>query len=211
MEIESALIEQLSWRGILACVAVKLAGTSEATTASLAGLVKCQTAIMLDGLKELSVVAPDLVAKGDKAKWRCGVVKAGDGVVLQNLDSDKYRAFVDDLKKYWDFMQVSMPPNCQLPFRMDGRDGIQIRQFLAKHSGWTQEMWRGALNNRSISVLKLGVGSRVEPLWKWIAKLDMYLAGAIDKYGNQVNPNGKAAEVRERNNSAREQYLSGVK
>ena len=101
LTIDTSIIEQLSSNGVLAYIAVKIADGTEATTAALAGLVRCKTGNMLDGIKEVSVAVPELVAKVPKStKWRCGVVKSGDGVILLNLDSATERriAFIDDLK-----------------------------------------------------------------------------------------------------------------
>ena len=96
--IDTSIIESLSSNGVLAYVAVKIAEGSEATTAALAGLVRCKTGNMRDGMKELTVAVPELVTRARNPKtgkfnnhWCCGVVKAGDGVVLQNLDSERYR------------------------------------------------------------------------------------------------------------------------
>ena len=86
--LDSSIIEQLSSNGVLAYIAVKMADGTEATTAALAGLVRSKTGNMLDGLKDLAVAVPELVAKAPKNKWRCGVIKAGEGVVLQNLESE---------------------------------------------------------------------------------------------------------------------------
>ena len=168
MKLETAIIERLTWRGILAYVAVSLAGHVEATTAALAGLVKAQTAVMLEGLKELADVAPETVEhatvidkKTGKPKksstiWKCG----GETIasVVQNLDSNKYRLLVDDLKKYHDFL------NPEIPFSMGGPDGTAIRQFLRDHQNWTPEQWRKCLHNRALSVARFGNGSRTEDL-----------------------------------------------
>ena len=132
IKIDTSIIEKLSSNGVLAYIAVKMAEGTEATTAALAGLVRCKTGNMLDGLKDVAVAVPELVSKAPKNKWRCGVVKAGEGVVLQSLDSERYRVFVDDLKKYWDYLNPS------LPFEMNGKDGLQIRKFLSDHRQWIQ-------------------------------------------------------------------------
>ena len=160
VSIDSSIIENLSSNGVLAYVAVKLAEGREATTPALAGLVRCKTGNMLDGIKELAVAVPELVTRARNRKtgklnnhWVCGVVKAGDGVVLQNLESERYRAFVDDLKKCHDFL------NPGIPFEMGGKDGVQIRRFLSDHRQWTQDDWRTALKNRKESV-RLGHASR---------------------------------------------------
>ena len=124
------VIENLSANGVLAYIAVKMAEGTEATTAALAGLVRAKPG-MVDGIKELAVVLPELVTKARNPKtgklnnhWVCGVIKAGDGVVLQNLESDRFRVFVDDLKKYWDFL------NPGLPFEMGGRMECRSGSFF---------------------------------------------------------------------------------
>ena len=182
ISIDTAIIEKLSSKGVLAYLAVVMADGTEASTASLAGLVRCQTAVMLEGLKDLSVAAPELVAKA-KTKWRCGVVKSGDGVVLQNLESERYRIFVDDLKKYWDFL------NPELPFEMGGKDGAQIRRFLSDHRQWLQADWRTALQHRKESV-RLGHAPRSQPLWTWVGRLDEYSAGPLDRWNKPVEGGG---------------------
>jgi hypothetical protein len=203
LTIDTEIIEKLSSNGVLAYVAVKIAEGTEATTAVLAGLVRCKTGNMLDGIKDFSVVAPELVSKAPKNKWRCGVVTAGCGVVLQSLDSDRYRVFVDDLKKYWDFL------NPDLPFEMSGKDGVQIRKFLSDHRKWTQEDWRVALNNRKTSV-KLRHAGQTSALWSWVGRLDDYAAGPIDRFGKPLegSGNGKAFDREQRNRSGNEEYLA---
>ena len=196
--LDSAIIEQLSSNGVLAYIAVKMAEGTEATTAALAGLVRSKTGNMLDGLKDLAVAVPELVAKAPKNKWRCGVIKAGDGVVLQNLESERYRLFVDDLKKYWDYLN---PP---LAFEMGGKDGVQIRRFLSDHRQWTQAEWCLALKNRIISVKQHSHASRTAPLWTWVGQLDNYAAGPLDRWNKPVEGggNGKADTIQQRNREA---------
>ena len=196
--LDSAIIEQLSSNGVLAYIAVKMAEGTEATTAALAGLVRSKTGNMLDGLKDLAVAVPELVAKAPKNKWRCGVIKAGDGVVLQNLESERYRLFVDDLKKYWDYL------NPALAFEMGGKDGVQIRRFLSDHRQWTQSEWCLALKNRIISVKQHSHASRTAPLWTWVGQLDNYAAGPLDRWNKPVEGggNGKADTIQQRNREA---------
>ncbi len=196
--LDSSIIEQLSSNGVLAYIAVKMAEGTEATTAALAGLVRSKTANMLDGLKDLAVAVPELVAKAPKNKWRCGVIKAGDGVVLQNLESERYRLFVDDLKKYWDYL------NPALAFEMGGKDGVQIRRFLSDHRQWVQNDWRNALSNRKTSIVKHGHASRTAPLWTWVGQLDNYAAGPLDRWNKPVEGggNGKADTIQQRNREA---------
>ena len=202
--IDTEVIEKLSANGVLAYVAVKIAEGTEATTAALAGLVRCKTSNMLDGLKDVAVAFPELVAKAPKNKWRCGVVKAGAGVVLQSLDSERYRVFVDDLKKYWEFV------NSTLPFEMNGKDGVQIRKFLSDHRQWTQADWRVALNHRKNSVEKFKHATRTEPLWRWVGMLDIYAAGPLDRWNKPVegSGNGKAFDRAQSNRAGNEEYLA---
>ena len=201
--LDTAIIEQLSSNGIVAYVAVKMADGTEATTAALAGLVRCRTGVMLEGVKEVSVAAPELVAKAPKNKWRCGVVKAGEGVVLQSLESERYRAFVDDLKKYWDYL------NPTLPFEMGGKDGTQIRRFLQDHRQWIQADWRTALQNRSKSV-RMGHAPQSQALWVWVGRLDEYSAGPLDRWNKPVegSGNGKAFDREQRNRQGSEEYIA---
>jgi hypothetical protein len=204
MEIDTTIIEKLSCNGVLAYIAVKLAEGTEATTAALAGLVRCKTGNMLDGLKDLSVAVPELVAKAPKNKWRCGVVKAGDGVVLQSLDSERYRLLIDDLKKYWDYL------NPTLPFEMGGKDGMQIRKFLSDHRQWIQADWGLALRFRIISIVSHGHASRSEPLWVWVGRLADYVSGPKDRFNKPVegNGNGKAATREQSNREGNAEYLA---
>ncbi len=196
--LDSEIIDKLSSNGVLAYIAVKMAEGTEATTAALAGLVRSKTANMLDGLKDLAVAVPELVAKAPKNKWRCGVIKAGEGVVLQNLESERYRLFVDDLKKYWDYL------NPALAFEMGGKDGVQIRRFLSDHRQWTQAEWCLALKNRIISVKQHSHASRTAPLWTWVGQLDNYAAGPLDRWNKPVEGggNGKADTIQQRNREA---------
>lgn len=202
--LNSDLIEQLSSKGVLAYLAVSLAGAREATTAALAGLVKAQTGVVSAGLKELTATAPELVARARNPKtgklnnkWCCGVIKAEEGTVLQNLDSERYRVFVDDLKKFWDFL------NPTVPFSMSGRDGARIRQYLADHPQRIQDEWRRAFNHRKTSIIKYGQASRTAPIWIWIDRLDEYLACPLNQYNKSVEAeNGKADTIQQSNREA---------
>lgn len=214
VSLESTILEQLSSKGVLAYVAVRLADRTAATTAALASLVRCTTPIMLEGLRELSVVVPGAVeevkGKGTATRWHCGQIKvSGGGDVVQILDSERFRVFVDDLKKYWDFVN-SVKGGPGLPFSMGGRDGAQIRSFLACHKKWTEEDWRAALKNRAKSVLNHGNDSRTAPLRLWVMNLDRYSAGPLDRWNKPVegNGNGKAAAIQDRNSQAAAAYLS---
>lgn len=210
--LNSDLIEQLSSKGVLAYLAVSLAGATEATTAALAGLVKAQTGVISAGLKELTATAPELVARARNPKtgklnnkWCCGVIKAEEGTVLQNLDSERYRIFVDDLKKYWDYL------NPEIPFSMNGKEGVAIRRFLSDHSRWERELWVKALKNRILSAVNFRSVIRTEPIWVWVGRLDDYAAGPINKFHKPAEGDGKHGEavaVQDRNREAAESYLN---
>ena len=209
--IDTSIIENLSSNGILAYVAVKMAEGKEATTAALAGLVRCKTGNMLDGIKELSVAAPELVTRARNSKtgklnnhWVCGVVKVGEGVLLQNLESERYRLFVSDLKNYWVFL------NPDLPFEMNGKDGVQIRRFLSDHRQWIQGDWLKALHNRALSVVNYGNAPRSAPLWTWVGQLDNYSSGPLDRFNRPAEGGGKHGEAASIRNGNREAVAAAV-
>lgn len=200
--LDSETIEKLSARGLAAYVAVSIAWNTEATTAYLAGLVKAPTASMLEGLKELSMTAPEVVAKAPRNKWRCGTVESGAGVVLQNSDTRR-TDFIDDLKKYWDHL------NPEIPFSMNGKEGVAISRFLADHKSWSQGEWRVALKSRATSVVKHGAASRTEAIWVWVGKLDSYLAGPLNRFGRPVDgETDKTTDTRQRNREAVERAVA---
>lgn len=204
--LEQEIIEKLSSKGVLAYVAVTLAVGAEVTTAVLAGFVRCQTAVMLEGLKEVAVAAPGLVVKAPKNKWRCGVIKAGAGEIVSS-SSERYREFVDDLKKYWDYLGLG------LVFAMGGKDGIQIRRFLSEHPQWNRQDWRNALNNRRTSIVRYGNAPATQPFWTWIGRLDEYAAGPLDRFGKPVENGGKHVEAestKQRNREAVERAIANA-
>lgn len=196
INLESDVIEKLSFKGILAYVAVRLADGTEATTAKLASSVKTRSTVIAEGIHELEVSFPEMVVK-HKNKWKCGVVNAGEGTIAGNARIGRYVEFVDDLKRCWDFL------NPNLPFSMGARDGIQIRNFLSSHPEWGNQEWGIALRNRIISVIKHGNDTRSAPLWEWVPRLDKYAAGPLDRFGRPVEGNnGKTDEIRNRNREA---------
>ena len=212
MEIKREIIEKLSSKGILAYVAVSMADGTKATTAALAALVRAPTATMLEGLKDLSTFFPGLVKK-EKNSWICGEVKVEDGV--QILDSSRYRLFVDDLKKYWDYLNSNYDPHLPydaLPFSMSGKDGQAIRTFLADNPDWTQDDWRKALNNRNKSV-QLSAASSTEPFYVWIGKLASYAAGPLDRWYKPVGGerHGKAIVIQQQNREAGSRFIDSVR
>jgi len=207
IELDQDIVDRLSAKGILAYLAVSMSGGGDLTTAAIAGLVRSKPENMLEGLTELAAMAPQLVAKKGARKWSCGEIRSGNGVVLQNLDSiERYRMFVDDLKKYWDNL------NPDMPFSMNGKDGTQIQQFLANHRHWLQEDWRKALVNRKISVVRHGQASPSQPIWIWVGRLGDYLAGPLNEYGRPAGLGGKlgkAASIEDANRDAQSAVLNG--
>jgi hypothetical protein len=205
VQLDSEKIEQLSARGILAYVAVSIAWNSEVTTAYLAGLVKAQTATMLEGLNELSMACPEIIARAPKKKsWRCGIVQAGDGVVLQNSDSRR-ADFIDDLKKYWDML------NAPEPFLFNGKDGVAVTRMLRDRPNWTTDDWRVALNNRYKSVKHYAHATRMQPFWIWLDRLPEYMEGPLNQFGKSANAErDKTTDVRQRNREAVERAISNA-
>ena len=203
MELQSEIIEKLTWRGILAYVAVSLAGHAEATTAALAGLVKAASPIMREGLEELSVVAPTLCRKAPKNKWGCGEIKAGEGTVVQNLDcvDSRRKEFLDEVKKIYEWA------NPGVTFTMNSADGAAVSRFLKQYKDWDRLMWQRGLRNRFLSEV-----SKSQPLYMWLGKLVEYLDTPLDRYGkpmeNGGGRHGETATVRQRNREAVEQAVA---
>jgi len=213
--LNSELIPKLSSKGVLAYVAVLMAGNSVATTATLASLVKAQTAPVLEGLKELAVEAPDAVKQNKKERtWTCGrggdvgPILAMDGVVpIIGMDAAlRFRDFVEDLKKFWDFL------NPEVPFQFSGPDGVAVRTFLADHPKWTRTMWQEALQHRARSVKLFGNGSRTQAAVGWVRKLGDYAGGPLNQFNRPVEGMGnagKAIAIEHCNNEAGAAYLAG--
>ena len=196
------ILDKLSHHGIMAYLAVSMAGDVEATTAALAGLVRVQTGVMLSGLKELAVEAPMLVRK-HKTKWWCCGYRPAFNEPVQNLESDRYRAFIDDLKMYWEWVNKHT-----LPFSMGGKDGAAIRGFLRDHPNWESEHWRTALVNRGRSPV-----SKSAPLFTWVGKLSDYAAGPLNEYGRPQEGTGKhgqAISIEQANRDAKQQLLGAT-
>jgi hypothetical protein len=134
-----------------------------------------------------------LVCKDGK-KWVL-VGKVATGVVLQNMESDRRKAFIDDLKKYWDWA------NPTVSFIMNGADEQAVNKFLREHKDWTQEKWRNALKNRCLSEV-----NHAQSLFAWVSRLAEYSATPLDRYGrpmmNGGGKHGEAASIRDRNREA---------
>jgi hypothetical protein len=198
--LKQETIEKLTHRGIMAYVAVSLAGDVDASTSMLAGLVRVQPTVMLEGLKELAVAEFGMVRPGKKGRWLCGSPTAG--VAVATTGTERFAAFVEDIKKYWDYL------NPDLPFPMGGADGAAIRHFLADHKEWGQEHWRPALSNRARSPV-----SKSAPIYTWVRKLSEFAAEPLNEYNKPQEGTGKkgvAISVEEANRSAREHVLGTV-
>jgi hypothetical protein len=211
IRLEKSIIDHLSSRGVLAYVAVKMADGAKATTAVLASLVHAQTGVMREGLTELSLAAPGLLIR-EKNTWLCGTVGAGQGQVLQlSASADRYRSFVDDLKRYWEAVNHGIIP----PFSMGKMDGHAIQGFLNDHREWTQDDWRAALNNRAVSVLKHQHDSRTAPLYTWVRGLAKYSGDVLDRFGKPVDggseKHGKVTSIQHGNREAGNEFIAGVR
>lgn len=196
------LIEKLSSKGVLAYVAVRLAGDAVLTTAALASLVHAAAGAMLEGLKELEMQHPEALSRTGK-KWRCG-----EGGAVQVLESSqRFHDLIEDISKYWSFL------NPEVPFSFTGADGMAVKSFLSEHPKWERKMWQDALQNRARSVKSHGNGSRTQGIVQWIRKLADYAAGPLNEYGKPVEGSGnagKAIAVEQANRAATAAYLSGT-
>jgi len=204
IELDPGVISKLeSYRGTLAYLAVRVRGECEATTPYFAEVVNCQTAVMREGLEELSRLFPEVVKKASSTKWVVGNGKA-EGVQILESSAGRRKDFTDDLKKYWDW------GNPALKFSMNGKDGKQIAMFLKEHSDWTQETWRQALRNRCLSEV-----NHAQPIWCWVSRLAEYSATPIDRFGKPM-PNGvggrvgQALGVEQGNRAAREAAVAAA-
>jgi hypothetical protein len=72
IKISTEIIEQLTYRGVLAYVASTVLGDGKWKTAALAGAVACNTSLMLEGMGELVAAAPMFAAKGATSTWVVG-------------------------------------------------------------------------------------------------------------------------------------------
>jgi hypothetical protein len=178
--IDSELLEGLTYRGVLALVAVTALGDGLWTTAQLAQAVSCNSSLMLEGMGELHTAAPGLVAKQVKMKWPVGTGVANE-FQLQILDSAASRRtdFLDDVKAIFEW------GNKGLQFTMNAADGLAVQRWLKERKDWTREMWRVALRNRFLSE---GI-VKSQPIHLWLGRLVEYLEAPLDRFG-KLMPNG---------------------
>lgn len=183
------ILTKLTSRGVLAYVAVSIAGDNILSTASLAALVRAQTSVMLEGLKELSSEYPEKVRLEKRGRWACGIGGGGGGPILGIDVSLRFRDLIDDLKKYWDYL------NPTIAFSFSGGDGHAVRAFLSDHPTWTRKMWQDALNYRAQSVKNFGNASRTERLVGWVRRLGDYAGGPLNQFNKPVEGSGNAGKA----------------
>lgn len=203
ISLEPEVVERLSYRGVLAYVASQVLGNGCWTTAQLAQTVNCNSSLMLEGLQELTDALPELVHRMVGRKWPVGTGEV-DPAKVQILDSEQGRRtdFLDDLKIYWEHRNSTN-------FTMSAADAAAVKRFLKQHKDWDRPVWRLALNNRGKSEV-----NHSQPLYLWLARLEEYSAGPIDRFGKPLaggigGKHGKAIETEQRNRDARERAVSG--
>ena len=202
MEIDKEVVGSLTYRGVLAYVAIGVLGDGKWTTAELAQAVSCNSSLMLEGMHELVEAA--MIEKQKGTKWT--IVGYGTTAAVQILDSEKVRRqdFLDDLKKYWDW------GNPGVPFTMNASDGKAVQDFLKQHRDWDRPMWRLALKHRCMSEEV----NHAQPLFSWVRRLVEYSAGPLNKFGRpMMNGGGRHGEVittRQRNREAVERAVANA-
>lgn len=178
--IHSEVVEMVTYRGVLAYVAVRTLGDGRWTTAQLAKVVSCNTSLMLEGMQELHGVAPEYVHKQDKMKWPLGSGVA-DGEKVQILESDSARRkdFLDDLKNSFEWANNGMP------FTMNAADGRAVQAWLKENKHITRPEWKKAIYYRYMSE---GI-IKTQRLYLWLGRLNEYLDAPKDRFGKSM-PNG---------------------
>lgn len=199
IQLSEEIVRQLSSKGVLAYVAVNMAGYGEWSSATLASLVACKTEVMKEGMEELSLLQPEAVQKEGR-NWAVG----GERTKMVDCHSEVLRRmqFIDDLKKYWEHM------NPDLPYSFDGKAGKAVSEFLRDHPQWSRWAWQRALNNRAKSE---GI-VKSEAIHTWVRVLDEYASGPLDRYGKSIEngggAHGKAIGIEASNRAAREAALA---
>ena len=204
IDLDPGVISKLeSYRGTLAYLAVRVRGECEGTTPFFAEVVNCQTAVMREGLEELSRLFPEVVKKSSSTKW---VVGSGKAEPLQILDSaaGRRKDFLDDLKAIWEWGN-------KVPFTMNAADGAAVARWLKQNKEWNREQWRQALRNRFLSE---GI-VKSQPVYLWLARLVEYVEAPLDRYGkvmlNRVGGKvGQAIGVEQSNREAREAAVAAA-
>lgn len=201
IQLDETIIEKLSSRGVLAYVAVNMAGAGVYSTANLAFIVHSSSNIVIEGLKELAQLQPESL-QSKKNKWYVGGEVKLDGAL--QAQTERRQSLIDDLKKYWDHLN----PGREFPFGPE--DGMAVNRFLKRHTGWTRADWQRALNYRARSE---GIIATF-PIYRWLSTLDQFLAGPTDRYGKAMphgigGKHGKAVDLEAGNRAAREFFTAG--
>jgi hypothetical protein len=203
--LKTEVIKNLSYRGILAYVAVGLLGDGEFTTAVLASEVGCNSSLMLEGIQELCIQAPLFITRASKMKWSVGTgVPAAETLQILESDAGRRAELLDDLKKYWDWA------NPNVKFTMNAADGRTVVNFLKKHKDWDGRVWRHALRNRCRSEI-----NHSQKIYNWLPRLEEYLASPLDRYGKPMQHGvggklGQALTTEDGNRAAREAALAAA-
>jgi hypothetical protein len=202
IQLDEKLIENLSYKGVLAYVAASYAGSGVYTTYLLATSVQCTTGLMRDGMGELAIQHPTVVQwLKTERKWQIAGA-ASTGQILQE-ESIRRINLLDDIRAYWNHL------NPDRPFLFSGPDGAAVGQFLKRHREWSRRDWQMALNNRAKSVI-----NKSEPIYKWLSKLEEYASGPLDQYMKPMTNGGgrvgKAIDLEVSNRAAREAAVSGA-
>ena len=203
--IDSEILEGLTYRGVLALVAVTALGDGAWTTAQLAQSVSCNSSLMLEGLHELHAADTRFVGKITKGKWVVGTGVANE-LQLQILDSAAARRtdLLDDLKAIFEW------GNKGLEFTMSAADGAAVQRWL-KQNKWDREQWRTALRNRFLSE---GI-VKSQPVHLWLGRLVEYLEAPLDRYGKVMRNGvggrvGQAIDTEQSNRAAREAAVAAA-
>lgn len=203
--LNSELIENLTYRGVLALVAATALGDGQWSTAQLAQTVNANSSLILEGMHELHDAWPEFVGKLSKSKWPIGTGVANE-FQLQILDcaAGRRQDFLDDIKAIFEW------GNKGLDFTMNAADGMAVQRWLKQNKGWDREQWRTALRNRFLSE---GI-VKSQPVHLWLGRLVEYLEAPLDRYGKvMVNGGGKNGEALTReqgNNAARQEAVAAA-
>jgi hypothetical protein len=200
IQLNEKLIEKLTFKGVLAYVAVSYAGSGVYTTALLASAVQSTTGLMREGMGELAIHYPTIVQWLSQARrWQIG----GAPGSMEVLEEESVRRInlIDDISKYWTFL------NPEVPFSFGAPDGNAVRQFLKRNRQWKREDWQKALNNRAKSVI-----NKSDPVYRWLVGLEAYASSPLDQYMKPMTNGGgragKAIDLEQANSAARQAAIA---
>ena len=205
--IDSELIELLTYRGVLAAMAVGVLGDGQWTTAQLAQAVSANSSLMLEGMQELSAAAPAMVGKQSKTKWPVGSgVASTERVQILDDAAARRQDFLDDLKNSYEWA------NKGLPFSMNASDGRAVAKWLKQNKSWDRSDWKKAIYHRYMSE---GI-SKTAPIYLWLGRLIEYCEAPLDRYGKVMMNGiggklGQAVGVEQGNRAARKQAVAAAR